>query len=50
MKLSLAALLLGAAASLAAIAPNARAGQVPGPAASPDIPISHRDRFYTSDD
>lgn len=27
----------------------AMAGQVPGAAESPDIPISHRDRFYTSD-
>jgi DNA-binding beta-propeller fold protein YncE len=25
------------------------AGQVPGPSASADIAISHRDRFYTSD-
>src|SRR5215470_13037112 len=25
------------------------AGQAPGPASSPDIAISHRDRFYTSD-
>src|SRR5665811_1842760 len=25
------------------------AGQAPGPASSPDIAISHKDRFYTSD-
>ena len=24
-------------------------GQVPGPADAPDVPITHRDRFYTSD-
>jgi YVTN family beta-propeller protein len=28
---------------------NARAGQAPGPANAPDIAISHKDRFYTSD-
>jgi YVTN family beta-propeller protein len=28
---------------------TAIAGQAPGPANSPDIPISHKDRFYTSD-
>ena len=33
-------LLLGAAAN---------AGQVPGPATAPDIPISSRDRVYLSD-
>lgn len=27
----------------------ALAGQAPGPAAAPDIPVSSRDRFYTSD-
>ncbi|WP_442786004.1 YncE family protein [Methylobacterium sp. C25] len=27
----------------------ALAGQVPGPASAPDVPVSHRDRFYTSD-
>jgi DNA-binding beta-propeller fold protein YncE len=25
------------------------AGQVPGPANAPDVAISHKDRFYTSD-
>ncbi len=49
MRFPLAALLLGTAASLAAVVPQARAGQVPGLAASPNIPVSHRDRFYTSD-
>src|SRR3954454_3102002 len=24
-------------------------GQVPGPADAPDVPVTHRDRFYTSD-
>jgi YVTN family beta-propeller protein len=33
---------------LSSVAP-AFAGQVPGAANSPDIPISHHDRFYTSD-
>ena len=28
---------------------TALAGQAPGPAASPDIPVSARDRFYSSD-
>ncbi|MRI55288.1 YncE family protein [Methylobacterium sp. DB1607] len=27
----------------------ALAGQAPGPASAPDVPVSHRDRFYTSD-
>jgi YVTN family beta-propeller protein len=27
----------------------ARAGQVPGRAAAPDVPVSHRNRFYTAD-
>jgi YVTN family beta-propeller protein len=31
------------------ITPSARAGQVPGPASAPDIPISHHDRVYTAD-
>ena len=28
---------------------SALAGQAPGPADAPDIPVSSRDRFYTSD-
>ncbi|MHC2018154.1 YncE family protein [Methylobacterium sp. CM6247] len=28
---------------------QALAGQAPGPANAPDVPVSHRDRFYTSD-
>ena len=28
---------------------SAFGGQVPGPADAPDVPITHRDRFYTSD-
>ncbi|GLS45691.1 YVTN family beta-propeller protein [Methylobacterium brachythecii] len=28
---------------------TALAGQAPGPASAPDVPVSHRDRFYTSD-
>lgn len=32
-----------------AIALPAAAGQAPGPSAGADVPISHRDRFYTSD-
>jgi len=31
------------------IAPIARAGQAPGSASAPDIPVSHRDRVYTAD-
>lgn len=38
-----------AALLLLSTAMPAFAGQAPGSAASPDIPISHRDRFYTSD-
>ncbi len=30
-------------------APSAWAGQVPGPASAPDIPVSHHDRVYTAD-
>src|SRR5260370_9367444 len=30
-------------------APSAWAGQVPGAASAPDIPVSHRDRVYTAD-
>ena len=41
------------AALLAAIAlvavPSARAGQAPGAAADPDIPVSHRDRVYAAE-
>jgi YVTN family beta-propeller protein len=29
--------------------PIVRAGQVPGPASAPDIPVSHHDRVYTAD-
>ena len=29
--------------------PSARAGQAPGPSASPEIPVSHHDRVYTAD-
>jgi YVTN family beta-propeller protein len=32
-----------------ALAGSASAGQAPGPATAPDVAISHRDRFYTSD-
>jgi len=35
--------------SVAAIALPAAAGQAPGAATKADVPISHRDRFYTSD-
>ncbi len=38
-----------AALLLLSTALPALAGQAPGPASSPDIPISHRDRFYSSD-
>jgi len=30
-------------------APTAWAGQIPGPASAPDIPVSHHDRVYTAD-
>ncbi|OJU13669.1 MAG: hypothetical protein BGN86_14125 [Caulobacterales bacterium 68-7] len=36
-------------AGLLASAAPAFAGQAPGPASAPDIPVSSRDRFYTSD-
>ncbi|MGB9384185.1 MAG: hypothetical protein WCB50_05235, partial [Pseudolabrys sp.] len=39
---------LVASAWLAAFAP-ALAGQVPGAASDPDIPISHRDRVYSAE-
>jgi hypothetical protein len=39
---------LVASAWLAAFAP-ALAGQVPGAASDPDIPISHRDRIYSAE-
>lgn len=42
--LALACALLSSVAAL-----PGRAGQVPGPATAPDVPISARDRFYTSD-
>ena len=31
------------------VAPSAMAGQAPYAASAPDIPVSHRDRFYTAD-
>lgn len=31
------------------IVPTSRAGQTPGPAFAPDIPVSHHDRVYTAD-
>ncbi len=37
------------ALTLALLGGSASAGQAPGPASAPDTPISHRDRFYTSD-
>ena len=40
-------LAIGFLLSVAAL--PAWAGQVPGPATAPDVPISGRDRFYTSD-
>ncbi len=36
-------------AGLLASAAPAFAGQAPGPASGPDIPLSGHDRFYTSD-
>jgi YVTN family beta-propeller protein len=48
MTRSLLALALLASSSLTAMAP-AVAGQAPGAAADPDIPISHRDRVYTAE-
>jgi len=48
MRRSLFALALLASTSLTGIAP-AVAGQAPGAAADPDIPISHRDRVYTAE-
>src|SRR6201994_4656601 len=47
MKHSL-AIVLAAGISLAGFH-SVRAGQAPGAAASPDIPISHRDRVYTAE-
>ena len=38
-----------AAVLLLATALPAFAGQTPGAAAAPDVPVSHHDRFYTSD-
>ncbi len=37
------------AASLLASPMPARAGQAPGPASSPDVPVSHRDRVYVAE-
>src|SRR4051812_36995461 len=48
MKRSLFALVL-LASSLVIGMPPVIAGQVPGAAADPDIPISHRDRVYTAE-
>ena len=42
-----AAALLGGA--ILASGPSASAGQVPAPAAAPDIPVSHRDRVYAAE-
>ena len=36
-------------AALVAVAANAFAGQVPGPVAAPEIPITHRDRVYAAE-
>jgi YVTN family beta-propeller protein len=48
MKRSLVALVVLAGSSLAGIA-SALAGQAPGAASDPDIPVSHRDRVYTAE-
>src|SRR6202165_5160078 len=48
MKRSFLARAFLAGASLAGIA-SAFAGQAPGAAADPDIPVSHRDRVYTAE-
>jgi YVTN family beta-propeller protein len=45
-KLFVAALL---AATAVVAVPSARAGQAPGAAADPDIPVSHRDRVYAAE-
>ena len=37
------------AASLIATTTTARAGQAPGPASAPDVPVSHRDRVYAAE-
>jgi YVTN family beta-propeller protein len=37
------------AASLTATTTTARAGQAPGPASAPDVPVSHRDRVYAAE-
>jgi DNA-binding beta-propeller fold protein YncE len=37
------------AAAYLAFAPSASAGQVPGAASDPDIPISHKDRVYSAE-
>ena len=37
------------AASLIAIPTPAKAGQAPGPASAPDVPVSHRDRVYAAE-
>jgi len=41
--------LFGAIALSFILVPLALAGQVPGPASAPDIPISHRDRVYAAE-
>jgi YVTN family beta-propeller protein len=41
--------MIRAAAAFACVATSAFAGQVPRPAAAPDVPISARDRVYTAD-
>ena len=43
----LAVVLIGSAALVLDM--SARAGQVPGPASAPDIPVSHRDRVYAAE-
>ena len=43
----LAAVLLASVALLGA--PESRAGQAPGAAAGPDVPVSHRDRVYAAE-
>jgi YVTN family beta-propeller protein len=40
---------LAAALALVVNIGAALGGQVPGPADAPDVPVTHRDRFYTSD-
>ena len=41
--------LIPAALVLALLGGTALAGQAPGPASAPDVPVGPRDRFYTSD-